>query len=268
MCNFREVEEYELRRIPLPRTPVNKEWEEDACALPPPGRSLLNEKLGPVLASNGPQLLHLVLARRDFRRGRQGALLGRLAGGVDELLEARRREQEQQLCRPRLHGVAVRDVFGTEEERSGGGLHRLRAHLERQFTLENPEAFVFAVVDVERLLALGLDHLDEGVAPVGLLARGLDGGQAAHPPPRFSLAFPEPEGPARGAIVLVHRPLLSLVPAGLLLRRRRTDDLAPVPSLENREALRLGLVARVFLVRKALRLGWRHGERPGRPAYR
>ena len=63
--------------------------------LPPLGRGLLNKELGPVLASDGSQLLHLGLAGLAFRLGRQGELLRRLARGVDELLEARRREDEQ-----------------------------------------------------------------------------------------------------------------------------------------------------------------------------
>src|ERR671913_312989 len=86
---------------------------------PPPGCGLLNEELGPVPACNGSQLLHLGLTRRALRRGRQGGLLSRLAGGVDELLETSGREDEQHLGRSRVHGVAVRDVLRAEEESSG-----------------------------------------------------------------------------------------------------------------------------------------------------
>jgi hypothetical protein len=71
---------------------VKKARREGMTALPTSQRRALNEELASVLASKGSKLLHLGLTRRAFRRGRQGALLRWLARGVDELLEARRRE--------------------------------------------------------------------------------------------------------------------------------------------------------------------------------
>src|SRR5829696_9924960 len=102
----------------------------------------------------------------------------RLAGSVDELLEACGREDEQQPRWPRVDGVAVRDVPGPKEERSGRGLYRLVSDLERQLSLENPESLVLAMVHVERcLLTLRLEHLDGRVAPARLLTCGLDSDQ-------------------------------------------------------------------------------------------
>src|SRR5215218_6458264 len=116
-------------------------------------------------------------------------------------------------------------------------------------------------MDVEGLLALGLEHLDESVAPVGLLSRGLYGGQTPEPPPRLSLALFKCKGSA-GDVCFVHRLLLSLTLASLV-PLRRTDDFAPVAGLENREALRFGLVGRIVLVR---RFGRRQGGCLGRLA--
>jgi hypothetical protein len=161
------------------------------------------------LADKGPELLHLGLTRRAFRLGREGALLRRLASGVDELLEACGREDEQQPSRTRVDGVAVRDVLGAEEERTRRSLYRLIADLERQLSLENPESLVLAMMRMEGSLTLWVEHLNQRVAPARLFSCGLDGGQAAEPPSRLSLAFLELEDP-RGAILFVHLLLLSL----------------------------------------------------------
>jgi hypothetical protein len=67
---------------------VNQHWREGTCPFSPTVRGLLlNEELASVLAGKGPELLHLGLIRRSLRLRRQGALLRRLARGVDELLE-------------------------------------------------------------------------------------------------------------------------------------------------------------------------------------
>jgi transcription termination/antitermination protein NusA len=122
------------------------------------------------------QARHLRLAWRTLGRRRQDALLGRLAGGVDELLEAGGREDEQQPRRTRLYGEAVGDVLRTEDERTRSGLYPLLPDLEGQLSLEDPETLVLAVVHVERSLALRFEHLDEGVVPASLLLRSLYGG--------------------------------------------------------------------------------------------
>src|SRR3712207_6830486 len=87
--------------------------------------AVLNEELASVLAGKGSELLHLGLLRWAFRRGRQGALSRRLAGGVDELLKACWREDIQNLGWSRVDGVAVRDALGPKDERSRRGLYRL-----------------------------------------------------------------------------------------------------------------------------------------------
>src|SRR5215218_8050991 len=122
----------------------------------------------------------------------------RLAGSVDELLEACGREDEQEPRWSRVDGVAVRDVPGPKEKRSGKGLYSFVSDLKRQLSLEDPESLVLVMVQMEWcLLTLRLDHLDERVVPTCLLARGLDGGQGdAKPPPRLTFSILEPEGPA------------------------------------------------------------------------
>src|SRR5215203_220939 len=142
--------------------------------------------------------IHLCLARRAFGSGGQRALLGRHTRGVDELLEAPRREDEQEPRRTRLYGEAVGDVFGAEHERTRPGLYGLLPDLEGQLPLEDPETLVLAVVHVERSLALRFEHLDEGVVPAGLLLGSLYGGQAAEPPPRLAFVASYREGPALG----------------------------------------------------------------------
>jgi hypothetical protein len=69
------------------------------------------------------------------------------------------------------------------------------------------------MVYMERLRTLWIEHLDEGVVPVRLLARGLDGDQATEPPSRFSFTFLEPEGLI--CDVFVHWLLLAGLPRGL-----------------------------------------------------
>ena len=69
--------------------------------------------------------------------------------GVVELLKARGRIEKQHPGGPRLDGVAVGDVLGTKEERSGRSLYRLFADLERQLPFENPESLVLVVVHAQ-----------------------------------------------------------------------------------------------------------------------
>ena len=156
------------------------------------------------------------------------------------------------------------DVLGTEDERARRSLYRLLTDFERQLSLEDPKTLVLAMVHMQRSLAFRIEHLDEGVAPVGFLARGLYGSQAAEPPPRLSFASLEPVGPLGSDAFVPWLPFSPFLTG--LVPRRCTDDLAPVPGLEDREAFRLGLVGRVVLVRRVLRLGWRQGACLGRLA--
>src|SRR5688500_12613089 len=74
---------------------------------------------------------------------------------------------------------------------------------------------------MERCLrALRLEYLDERVAPIRFLARGLDSGQGdTEPPPRLSFTFLEPKGSCGATIFIVHLLLLSLYPAWLIPAR-------------------------------------------------
>ncbi len=90
------------------------------------------------------------------------------------------------------------DLLGAEHERPRPGIYGLLPNLEGQLPLEDPETLVLAVVHVGRSLALGLEHLDEGVVPAGLVLGSLYGGQAAEPPPRLAFIASYREGPALG----------------------------------------------------------------------
>src|SRR5918997_457972 len=129
----------------------------------------------------------------------------------DEALHACGREDEQKPRRTRVDAEGVGDVLGAEEERAGPRLYRLVANVEGHLAFEDVEALVLEVVDVQQTLLhreLRNEYLYQGVATVGLLPRGLDGGQPAHPPP--PLAFPriQLDGPARGFFSGEHGPLL------------------------------------------------------------
>jgi len=56
--------------------------------------------------------------------------------------------------------------FGTEKIRAGMRLYRLLTHVEGQLVLEDPEAFILSVMDVQHApLAIGSEYLYQGVLP-------------------------------------------------------------------------------------------------------
>jgi hypothetical protein len=117
----------------------------------------------------------VAVARHDLGRVIRGNDLGgwhrhRLRGnahGLHEILEAGRRAHPQHAGAGRTHLEAVRHVAGAECELARRGLDPLIAHVEHYVALEDEEALVFGVVDVERgLEARRCDNLDQRVLAV------------------------------------------------------------------------------------------------------
>src|SRR5215210_1007448 len=164
------------------------------------------EYLVPVSGGDDSHPLHLGLVGRPLRLGRDAQLSCRLSHLPDEILEARGREDEQQPRGPRVHRERVGNLLWTEEERAGPRLYGLISHVEGHLAFEDPEAFVLEVVDVQRTReAFGGEYLYQGVAPAGLLGRGLYGGQHPYPPQRLAFSRLVREGPARGIFLRLER---------------------------------------------------------------
>jgi hypothetical protein len=115
--------------------------------------------------------------RRDGRRG------GGDADVVDELVEAAGGEDPDHAGAGGADGEAVRDVAGPVGVLAGAELDGLVADLDRDGPIEDVEALVVAVVDVERgLEAGGSGDLEERVHAVGVGGGGLDFGEHAEEP--------------------------------------------------------------------------------------
>src|SRR4028118_2209994 len=145
-----------------------------------------SQQLPPVLGGDGHEPLHLRLVGRLARRWWNIERACRRPPLPDAALQPRGREQEQQPSRPRVHREGVGYVLGPEEERAGARLYRPIAHVEGHLPLEDVEAFVLKVMDVEHTVTLRNEYLYQRVPSVGLLRGGLDGGQPSKPPPRLS----------------------------------------------------------------------------------
>jgi len=101
------------------------------------------------------------------------------------------------------------DAARAEQEVAGARRDRLLPDGERELALEDPEALVLGVVDVQRDLdALGSEDLDERQVPVGLLARDLDRGQLSRPPVGLALAGGHSQRRPGLQVVHSHSPLL------------------------------------------------------------
>src|SRR5919112_41894 len=165
------------------------------------GASLLSwrrtDDLRSIPEADGSHPFHLRLVGRRLRLGRDGRLPCRLSHLPDEALHACGREHEQQPRRPRVNGEGVGDVLGAKEKGAGIRLYRLISYVEGQLALEDVEAFVLLVMDMQHpRIAFRSDYLYHSVLPAGLLCGGLDGGQNSQPPPRLSFARLLREGPA------------------------------------------------------------------------
>jgi hypothetical protein len=123
--------------------------------------------------------------------------------------------------------IGVGHFLGPEEERAGACLYRPLADVEGHLALEDVETLVLEVVDVEQTLFLGElrnEYLYQGVPTVGLLPRGLDGGQPAHPPPRLAFPRTQREGQLCGFFSGEHGP-----PSAALGLLSTTSCVPPVP---------------------------------------
>jgi hypothetical protein len=84
----------------------------------------------------------------------------------------------------------VRNVARTEEVVTGFRFDGGAAYLERRAPLEEPEAFVLPVMDMQRRLgAGGLRDLDDGHLTAGVSGGRLDDRQAPEPPACVPLVF-------------------------------------------------------------------------------
>src|SRR5215211_2835430 len=189
-ANFREFYEYELRRILIPRTPVNK-GKKEGRHVPARHPKLLvagkrSQDIDFVLGGDRHQSLHV-----GWLRWRYAQLLGWFAHFHGEPLEACRVVLQEYPGRLRsVYLEAVGDPARPVDERPSPRFHPLLSDVEGHLALHDVEGLVLVAVHVVgRGESCRKDVIDEAEGAGCLLAGGLHYHEGAQEPHRLTF-FP------------------------------------------------------------------------------
>src|SRR6266545_696865 len=164
--------------------------------MPPPYWPASHEQFVAVLLDHGFQPFDLLRGRSLLRRRWDSAVRCWLARVSDQGFESAGDHDEEHAAAVVPDGVAVRDVARPEDVVAGVRLDRRVADLEGEVAFEDPEAFVVAVVDVQRHFEAGRGgDFDDRQLTAAVVGGRLDDGEVAEPPARLAFFATDDERP-------------------------------------------------------------------------